>query len=744
MHHFDPKTVISQSTVTLLAIVMSFLPTSYTWAQDRAKPLVPFSIDGPMPSYGQWVSSKLGGGGYIQNVVLCPSDANRAYAYVDVGGLYRSDDGGRNWRMLHGALPARMGCYEVRSLTVDPRDADRVLIAVGSQWQAEPEGIYSSTDGGTSWKQTLTAKFAGNGDHRWTGVLLARDAANPDLIVVATLGDGIHQSLDNGSTWVRADSTDGISFTDIKLDRTSSGKGWACAVRWDNWLGGKPGVKLAGGFYATVDHGITWSKISEEPISEILQDPIETNRLYACSSDGTSIRVSTDSGVSWSDGSSGLSLLTPGEARSDDYTSDKRYQAMAAGPDFIVTASTKGTFYKRLAAGDVKTPWQKIERKAVQEGDWFAAMGEGKWQHFGSALASITIDPENPSRWFFTDWFAIYQSTDAGLNWTLTIDGIEVTVIHRVLGDPHDPNVVHMGMADNGYFRSSNGAGSFKRPAIAGVNSNTKDIALSIKDSTRVYVVAPKPEQIGQWLANQVYVSTDRGENWSAAPVIGLPDMSAARCNSITVSTDDPKTVYLAVSGAVSPNQGGPYRSLDGGITWQWIGSGLPTGELLFREPIFDTGHEIVAGADNTLVAISRITRRAYRFDNKSGVWIASEKPFAGEPFEVRADGLVPGRIFAGVTGVGVCRSIDGGATWQVVYPGGASYIAVDSVMPGRVAASTPSGVILSTDGGDTWTPLDDALPDKAGRNPISFAGNRLVVGSGGSGVFYTDLTRLK
>jgi photosystem II stability/assembly factor-like uncharacterized protein len=82
----------------------------------------------------------LGGGGYIQNVVPCPSNPKRFYSYVDVGGVYRSDDGGQNWRMLHGALPPTSGTYEVRGLLVDPRDENRVLIATGSQW-AGKEGV---------------------------------------------------------------------------------------------------------------------------------------------------------------------------------------------------------------------------------------------------------------------------------------------------------------------------------------------------------------------------------------------------------------------------------------------------------------------------------------------------------------------------------------------------------------------------------------------------------------------------
>lgn len=63
------------------------------------------------PAYGKWRQGLIGGGGYIQNVVLCPSAPNRAYAYVDNSGMFRSEDQGRSWRMIHGGLPTSFGIY---------------------------------------------------------------------------------------------------------------------------------------------------------------------------------------------------------------------------------------------------------------------------------------------------------------------------------------------------------------------------------------------------------------------------------------------------------------------------------------------------------------------------------------------------------------------------------------------------------------------------------------------------------
>jgi photosystem II stability/assembly factor-like uncharacterized protein len=316
-------------------------------------------------------------------------------------------------------------------------------------------------------------------------------------------------------------------------------------------------------------------------------------------------RLSLDAGQTWQDLEDGL------QPRSDDagYTSDARFQALAAGPDFILAASTRGTFY-RLQSGE--TTWRKIERQGLQEiyegEEWFRHESGG----YGWALGSITVDPRDPNHWFFTDWFAIYQTFDAGKNWKLTIDGIEVTVLHALTQDPSDPAVVHLGMADNGYFWSENGGERFYLGE--GISNNVKSISLSPKLPNRLYAVGPRTHE---WEANQAFVSIDRGRTWTRSPMEGLPDLAkeGRKCNTIEADVQNPYVVYLAVSGNVAPGAGGVYRSTDGGKKWNWFGDGLPTVDQFFRESIWDQGREIASSPEGSLVCISREQSAAYRFD---------------------------------------------------------------------------------------------------------------------------------
>ena len=75
---------------------------------------------------------------------------DRVYAAVEVGGLLRSDDGGRTWGLVEGSsgdprAMAEGGIHpDVHSVAVHPSSPDLVLAPTGG-------GFYQSEDGGGRW-----------------------------------------------------------------------------------------------------------------------------------------------------------------------------------------------------------------------------------------------------------------------------------------------------------------------------------------------------------------------------------------------------------------------------------------------------------------------------------------------------------------------------------------------------------------------------------------------------------------
>jgi photosystem II stability/assembly factor-like uncharacterized protein len=687
--------------------------------------LAPAAAADDLPAtYGPWRHCKIGGGGYIQGVVLCPSDPDRYYAYVDVAGAYRSDDRGASWRSLSPGLPVENGTLNVRSLLVDPRDADRVLIAAGERWGQTPDGVYLSGDGGVTWRRTLDASFFGNGPFRMEGVLLARSPADPDTVLAASVGGGVFRSTDGGVTW-RLTGLESVYPTDCRFDPSDPNHAWVCSARFDGSIKGRR-ISAEPAFYRSADGGLTWEKVSDASPREVLRGPAGDGRLFGLVD--RTVSVSTDHGDTWQPFADGLPPRTSGSGPSED-----EFRSLAAGPDFVLTASTKGTFYRLPAGGD---RWQKVEREGIEEiyeGEtWFRHYTGG----FGSALGSITVDPRDSDHWFFTDWYALYQTFDAGRHWKLTIDGIECTVLHCLTQDPTDPGVVHLGMADNGYFISENGGERFSNVGWRkGITNNVKSVSLCAALPSRLYATSCSQ---WQWAANQVFVSIDRGGTWTRSPMDGLPDMNEHHCDTIEVDPRDPYTVYLTVSQEVGPGKGGVYRSTDGGRSWEWFGRGLPQGQGLFAHDIWVIGREIAAGTDGSLVCLSRSQRRVFRYDPAEGSWREVAFEFSAPPNCVVADASAPGRYLLAADGVYI--SNDGGRSWDKVYDGRVNHVAVDRAKPARLAAGAVDGVILSTDGGRTWTMQDQRLPHR--NNPlVTFAGERLLAGTFGNGAFWMPLS---
>lgn len=100
--------------------------------------------------------------GSIGAVAVAPSNPDRIYVGSGEGmqrpdlttgdGIYRSDDGGQTW--MH--LGLRSG-QQIPQIQVDPRDADRLFVAVMGPPYAPDDvrGVYRSSDGGRTFEKVL-------------------------------------------------------------------------------------------------------------------------------------------------------------------------------------------------------------------------------------------------------------------------------------------------------------------------------------------------------------------------------------------------------------------------------------------------------------------------------------------------------------------------------------------------------------------------------------------------------------
>ena len=104
-----------------------------------------------------------GEGGQRMTALAMSSDGQLLIAGTDVAGMWRSENGGKNWEMVYGGLYAK----GVFSVAIDPVNKNRVIAYGGattqdasSRYANMANGLYLSEDGGKTWEFVLQQKGA--------------------------------------------------------------------------------------------------------------------------------------------------------------------------------------------------------------------------------------------------------------------------------------------------------------------------------------------------------------------------------------------------------------------------------------------------------------------------------------------------------------------------------------------------------------------------------------------------------
>jgi photosystem II stability/assembly factor-like uncharacterized protein len=161
-----------------------------TWEEDPAIRRMSHENGWSVP----WSDAK----GHVRTIAIDLNDSARVYLAIEVGGVVRSEDGGRHWENVHGGIHD-----DVHSVTVHPRTGS-ILYA------ATRHGLGRSDDYGKSWRPIGT--FEGQGYAR--AVVLNPDRPARLYTAAATTGPdgfkrpvgsecGIFRSDDGGLSWER-------------------------------------------------------------------------------------------------------------------------------------------------------------------------------------------------------------------------------------------------------------------------------------------------------------------------------------------------------------------------------------------------------------------------------------------------------------------------------------------------------------------------------------------------------------
>lgn len=222
------------------------------------------------------------------------SNSQRSVGYGD--GIYRSEDGGKNWKNLGLKKSDHVG-----RVVIDPRDSKVVYVAAeGPLWgPGGDRGLYKSTDGGKNWKAVLTISEN-------TGVVdVQLDPSNPDIVYAAayqrrrhvfTLVDGgpesaIYKSTDAGASWNKV--TSGLPSVDMgRIGLAVSPADPSVVYATIEAADGK------GGIFRSQDKGATWEKRNDFDAgamyyARVVCDPKNVDRIFIMN---VELRESLDGG----------------------------------------------------------------------------------------------------------------------------------------------------------------------------------------------------------------------------------------------------------------------------------------------------------------------------------------------------------------------------------------------------------------------------------------------------------------
>ena len=250
--------------------------------------------------------------------------------------------------------------------------------------------------------------------------------------------------------------------------------------------------------------------------------------------------------------------------------------------------------------------------------------------------------------------------------------GVTSGRINAVTVSPANPQIVLVGGATGGVWRSTNGGTSFTPVSDSQIDLAVGSIAFAPSNANIVY--AGMGDRASEYLGTGVLKSTDAGQTWTRVSNATLP--APGRIAKVEVDPTNPNRVYVAqtvqlVNGNIFA--GGFYLSTDGGVSWTQTLSG--SARDLVRDP---------ANAQNLIVAMENV--------------------FPGNP--------------------GLYKSTNAGQTWNPLYAapaGGNIRVAIapsnsQSIYVLATDGTTPR-LEKTTNGGGTWTNLGSATFNVAASN---------------------------
>jgi photosystem II stability/assembly factor-like uncharacterized protein len=366
-------------------------------------------------------------GGRVLAVEGVPGEPNVYYFGGVAGGVWKTTDGGDNWKPLFD----KYAVSSIGALDISRSNHNVIYVGTGEACIrgniSYGDGVYKSTDGGISWKNV------GLKDTQHIGAIIV-DPSNPDVVFVAALGHaygsnterGVFRTTDGGKSWTKVLYKDDKSGAiDVVFDPNNSNILYASL--WEAYRtpyslnSGGPGS----GLYKSEDGGSTWKHLTGNGLPAGILGRIgitvsggDSNRVYALiEAKKGGLYRSDDAGENWT-------LVNE----------DGRFRQRAwYFTHVFADPKSQDTLYI-LNTGLYKS---------TDAGRTFNLLPAPHGDHHG-----LWIDPTNPQRLINGNDGGATISTDGGKTWTSQLNQPTAQFYHAIT-DNHWPYYIYGAQQDN-------------------------------------------------------------------------------------------------------------------------------------------------------------------------------------------------------------------------------------------------------------------------------------------------------